>query len=365
MKVGIVTKEWPPHIYGGAGVHVKYLAKSLQTLVDVDAHCFGEDRPDATAYELSAAEQQLNPAMQALITDAQIASNLAGVDIVHTHTWYANMAGHFAKTFGQRRLSEVTLPELQSWINYPEWSPRSRIHYATKISQLFNYAVKHGWADVNLAGRVARPGAEDSEPGILAVKQSNALLQCAPEFGLLPYVALGLFGGLRATETRRLEWSAVKLGERAIIIGSEVAKKRMRRAVEINDTLAAWIAPYVRERGPVVEAVAFRDGFDAMRAKAGISPWPANALRHSFGSYHLASYGDAVRTAAQMGNDANVVHRFYKALVTQAEAKHFWALRPEGEASNVVPIPSDAEHGAADATATEEASEKARQQSLS
>ena len=273
--------------------------------------------------------------------------------------------GHFAKTFGQRRLSEVTLPELQSWINYPEWSPRSRIHYATKISQLFNYAVKHGWADVNLAGRVARPGAEDSEPGILTVKQSNALLQCAPEFGLLPYVALGLFGGLRATETRRLEWSAVKLGERAIIIGSEVAKKRMRRAVEINDTLAAWIAPYVRERGPVVEAVAFRDGFDAMRAKAGISPWPANALRHSFGSYHLASYGDAVRTAAQMGNDANVVHRFYKALVTQAEAKHFWALRPEGEASNVVPIPSDAEHGAADATATEEASEKARQQSLS
>jgi len=97
MKVGLVTKEWPPLIYGGAGVHVKYLAKSLQALVDVDVHCFGEPRPDATAYELSAADQQLNPAMQALITDAQIASHLEGVDIVHSHTWYANMAGHFAK----------------------------------------------------------------------------------------------------------------------------------------------------------------------------------------------------------------------------------------------------------------------------
>ena len=97
MKVGLVTKEWPPFIYGGAGVHVKYLAKSLQALVDVDVHCFGEDRPDATTYELSPAELQLNPAMQALITDAQIASNLEGVDIVHSHTWYANMAGHFAK----------------------------------------------------------------------------------------------------------------------------------------------------------------------------------------------------------------------------------------------------------------------------
>ena len=97
MKVGLVTKEWPPFIYGGAGVHVKYLAKSLRELVEVDVHCFGEDRPDATAYELTPAEIQLNPAMQALITDAQIASNLEGVDIVHSHTWYANMAGHWAK----------------------------------------------------------------------------------------------------------------------------------------------------------------------------------------------------------------------------------------------------------------------------
>ncbi len=97
IRVGIVTKEWPPHIYGGAGVHVKFLAKALQPLVDVDVHCFGEPRPDATGYELSAAEQLLNPAMQALIIDAQIASNLSAVDIVHSHTWYANMAGHFAK----------------------------------------------------------------------------------------------------------------------------------------------------------------------------------------------------------------------------------------------------------------------------
>ena len=98
MKVGLVTKEWPPHIYGGAGVHVKYLVKSLQSLADVDVHCFGEPRVDATAYELSEAEQKLNPAMQALITDAQIASNLEGVDIVHSHTWYANMAGYLAQT---------------------------------------------------------------------------------------------------------------------------------------------------------------------------------------------------------------------------------------------------------------------------
>jgi len=98
LRVGLVTKEWHPHIYGGAGVHVKYLAQSLKQHIDVDIHCFGEPRQDATGYQLSKVEETLNPAMQALITDAQIAANLDGVSLVHSHTWYANMAGHFAKT---------------------------------------------------------------------------------------------------------------------------------------------------------------------------------------------------------------------------------------------------------------------------
>ena len=97
MKVGLVTKEWAPHIYGGAGVHVKYLSQSLAKFIEVQVHCFGEERADAIGYELSPAEQKLNPALQALITDLNISENLNGVDLVHSHTWYANMAGHFAK----------------------------------------------------------------------------------------------------------------------------------------------------------------------------------------------------------------------------------------------------------------------------
>ena len=97
MKVGLVTKEWAPHIYGGAGVHVKYLSQSLAKFIEVQVHCFGEERADAIGYELSPAEQKLNPALQALITDLNISENLNGVDLVHSHTWYANMTGHFAK----------------------------------------------------------------------------------------------------------------------------------------------------------------------------------------------------------------------------------------------------------------------------
>lgn len=68
------------------------------------------------------------------------------------------------------------------------WSARSRINYPTKISQLFNYALKHNWVDANLAERIDRPSAEDSEPRIFTVEQAEELLTNASRFGLLPYI---------------------------------------------------------------------------------------------------------------------------------------------------------------------------------
>jgi starch synthase len=98
LKVGIVTKEWPPAIYGGAGVHVLQLTQALRTNKDVqvDVHCFGGKRDDAFGYETPSEFTSSNPAVQAIATDLEIATNLSSVDLVHSHTWYANMAGHFA-----------------------------------------------------------------------------------------------------------------------------------------------------------------------------------------------------------------------------------------------------------------------------
>lgn len=96
MRIGLVTKEWPPHIYGGAGVHALQLTQSLQRNIQVDVHCFGQERADATGYSLPQSLTDLNPALQAFVTDIEIAQKLADVDLVHSHTWYANMAGHYA-----------------------------------------------------------------------------------------------------------------------------------------------------------------------------------------------------------------------------------------------------------------------------
>ena len=98
MRVDIVTKEYPPEIYGGAGVHVTELVKALRTSVDVRVRAFGAPRDEegTTSYEVPVELAAANGAVQTLGTDLEIVTDVAGADVVHSHTWYANMAGHIA-----------------------------------------------------------------------------------------------------------------------------------------------------------------------------------------------------------------------------------------------------------------------------
>jgi starch synthase len=99
MRVAMVTKEWPPAVYGGAGVHVVQLSQALRQLpnLDLQVHCFGGARTDGSfGYETPSEFSEANPALQAIATDLAIAANLGSAEIIHSHTWYANMAGHVA-----------------------------------------------------------------------------------------------------------------------------------------------------------------------------------------------------------------------------------------------------------------------------
>ena len=98
MKVAILTREYPPDVYGGAGVHVDFLARELRRLVDVDVQCMGEPREGATAH--SEDDPRLagaNAALKVLSTDLTMTAAVGDAGLVHSHTWYAAMAGHWAK----------------------------------------------------------------------------------------------------------------------------------------------------------------------------------------------------------------------------------------------------------------------------
>jgi starch synthase len=100
MRIDLITKEYPPFIYGGAGVHVAELVRVLRKQIDVKVRCFGDarDETDTFSYGHSAEFNQVNGALQTMATDLAMVNDIAGADLVHSHTWYANFAGQVAGT---------------------------------------------------------------------------------------------------------------------------------------------------------------------------------------------------------------------------------------------------------------------------
>lgn len=96
LRVALLTREYPPEVYGGAGVHVTYLARELAPLVDLTVHCEGVDRPDAVAHRPWEHLAGANQALRVMSTDLSMAAAVGTAQLVHSHTWYANMAGHLA-----------------------------------------------------------------------------------------------------------------------------------------------------------------------------------------------------------------------------------------------------------------------------
>ena len=102
MRVAVLTREYPPEVYGGAGVHVTHLVEQLAKLVDVQVHCFGADREMAGVqahrpWDALAARRPDEAALEVMSVDLLMASAVRGADLAHSHTWYANLGGRLAQ----------------------------------------------------------------------------------------------------------------------------------------------------------------------------------------------------------------------------------------------------------------------------
>jgi starch synthase len=102
MRVALLTREYPPEVYGGAGVHVEYLARELTRRVDLTVHCWGAERADPAVHayrpwDALGGERPDLAALQAVSVDLLMAAAVRGAEVVHSHTWYAQFAGHLAK----------------------------------------------------------------------------------------------------------------------------------------------------------------------------------------------------------------------------------------------------------------------------
>jgi starch synthase len=107
LRVGLFTREYPPHVYGGAGVHVEYLSRELARKVSVEVHCWGRQYADEGNLQVRGqepwseithgTEEKFKGALEAFSLNLTQIKALTGIDVVHTHTWYVSMAGFLAK----------------------------------------------------------------------------------------------------------------------------------------------------------------------------------------------------------------------------------------------------------------------------
>ncbi len=98
LRVAVLTREYPPEVYGGAGVHVTELTARLRALCDITVHCMGAPRSGAVVHRPDPELYAANAALQMMSAQLRMADAAGGVEVVHSHTWYAGLAGHLAAT---------------------------------------------------------------------------------------------------------------------------------------------------------------------------------------------------------------------------------------------------------------------------
>lgn len=276
-----------------------------------------------------------------MIADAE-ARKLSLEHLNDMHKRLGRFAGHFGCP-----ISEVTPPMFRDWIrglrkeNGKPLSNRTKFNFQRLVVGLFHFARRQRYIPRELADELAELEAPKPEPTrteVFTVEEMGRLLASAPE-DILPALAIAAFSGLRTAELSRMTWDGVKMTERVIVVGADRAKTASRRIVPMPDNLVEWLAPHARSEGPVSPAPNDR-AMNHRFARAALRvdvPWRHNGLRHSFISYRLAVCADAARVATEAGNSPNMVHRHYKALVSEADGRAWFDLRP-AQAPNVIPM---------------------------
>lgn len=215
-----------------------------------------------------------------------------------------------------------------------EWSPRTRKNYLVTLTTILSFAMAKGYRVDNPAASIDRPILDDRPVGVLTVEQAGGLLGVAKKFDpeMIPALAIGLFAGLRRSEVFALDWSEIDREHRTIEVKGIKAKTRQRRLVTVADNLLAWLNPHRKTSGsicPERNIDVFSERLRELAVKAAITPWPHNAMRHSFGSYFLGKTNDENLTASEMGNSPEVIIKHYRALVREADVTQYWQLAPE------------------------------------
>ncbi len=260
----------------------------------------------------------------------------------------------FSRDFPGRAVKTILSSECEKWLRSKNWKPLNRRNYIRDLNIFFNWAEKKEIIGRNPFRTITKPTVKIETPTIFTTAEAKSLLHHAKANeadGLLPFVCLGLFAGIRVCELVRMDWKDVVMEEKLIHIRPEVAKKKaIPRTIDISDNLEKWLLLCVKESGPLVPRN-LRDKRDRLYRKSGIKSPRAgegdekanggeseteerrNPFRHSFASNYLVQHEDPGKTQLQMGQQTpSVLFKHYRQVVTKKQAAAYWSLAPEGVA---------------------------------
>src|SRR5260370_8342950 len=298
---------------------------------------YGRTIKDATDFfvrYLAASEKSCSAAQ--LVDELVAAKKTDGASIRHVNDLRYRL-NNFANKFDGQPVATITTKEIDDWLRSLKVAPITRNHYRALIILAFNFAVRRGYATDNPAKQTDRATERSGEIGILTVTQAARLLESATP-GMLPYLAIGLFAGLRRAEIHRLDWREIDFESGLIEVTAAKSKTAQRRFVTMQPNLREWLMPVRKHKGNVTPGeIEFRAAFNQARAAAGITEWPDNALRHRFASYHLARFRNAADTSLQLGHhDSPITFAHYRELVKPKDAQRYWEVKPSADAAKKV-----------------------------
>lgn len=230
----------------------------------------------------------------------------------------------------KRDLGDISREEIKGWIAALGHTGWSKLAHYKNVRAFFARCVSEEWVRENPADKISMPRVSVDEVSVISLKDAQKLFEANANHPIVVRLALEAFGGLRASSSRRLKLEDIRWAERGIMLPAAEHKSGRRHYMEgMPENLWKWLLPWRNKP----EAWEWR-GSQLMhektkavnRAKLTL---PANVLRHSFASYHVALHSDAGKTAILMQHTNQVMlYKHYKGVAAKADAEKFFAITP-------------------------------------
>ena len=229
-----------------------------------------------------------------------------------------------ASEYGSLYCYQINASMIEEWFQSRNWKRSTIDGVIAKIGPFFSWCIREKMVTNSPLNDLHLPKQDQVEPCILTPDEVRRLLSAShrQDSALLPYLALGIFAGIRPHEIMRLSWKDIN--EQGILLKGHNAKSRQRRLVSISDNLKEWLL-----LGGDIPPNNKRKRLEAIREAAMVN-WGHDIMRHTFASYHLAHYCSPDKTAHELGHrDTKMLYRHYRRVVSRNCASEFWSIQPQ------------------------------------